>query len=180
MKSGGKVKYKKIYSLPCLKILLIYYYIFLFTLLLIIISNPKELWFISIPFLIFFSLYIYVISTGNFTPLFLNEYEIVYRGNKLSWDNIKITAYQIPSRGSYPQYILFLSKDYLDLKEIKTNRGKVFNVFLRKKILLKILNYYKYKILVLDNHGNLSKINSSKELNQIVNDHNKKTKLYSK
>ncbi len=169
------MKYKKMYSYKSVNAGIVFYFIFLFLIVLILIFNPRELWFMSILIIIFILIGIYAISVGITYPIQLNEKGLIYRGKEYNWDNIRITAYQIHSRGIYSAYLLLFGESYLDLKTIKSTRKKGFYVYLMKKPLLEILNYYKYNILILDYNGIMSEINSSKQINQLINEHNKNT-----
>jgi hypothetical protein len=77
-------------------------------------------------------------------------------------------------RSTVKGYILLFDKKYLSMKEIKKAMKKTFYIYLNENIINDILKFYKKEILILDHSGNKDIIQSTKKINFIINEHNKR------
>lgn len=166
------MSYKKMYSYSTVVFGIILFILIIIGMLIPVILFPKEVWFLIIPIFIFLLLGWYSIGVGLIYPIYISNSGIKYRGIKYEWDNIKITAYSIPNRGYIGSYLLFFGENYFNLKDIKAERKRGFYLYLKEKPLIEILKYYKYKILILDFSGIEDRINSTRKINNIINEHN--------
>lgn len=167
------MKYKKIYSYTTIIFISILSSLLFIGMLILVILFPKEVWFLIIPMFILLLSGWYALGTGLIYPIYLSEKGIKYKGRKYTWSDIKITAYSVPNRGFIESYLLFFGEKYFNINEIKVEKKRGFYVYLMKKPLLEILKYYKDKVLILDMLGVENQINSTKKINNIINEHNK-------
>lgn len=157
---------------------IIYIFIFLVILFIVflipLILVPNKSWGLIIPMFIILMYIYYAIQVGMLIPIYLSNEGVNYRYNKYTWDEIRITAYQIMGRSTVKGYILLFDKKYLSMKEIKKAMKKTFYIYLNENIINDILKFYKKEILILDHSGNKDIIQSTKKINFIINEHNKR------
>lgn len=162
---------KKIYSYTTVVFSIIFFSVIFAGMLITIVLFPQQAWFLIIPMFVLLLSGWYAISVGILYPIYLSERGIKYRGKEYNWNIIKITAFSVPNRGYIESYLLFFGEKYFDVKEIKNEKRKGFYVYLKEKPLLEILKYYKNEIKIL---GIENQINSTRKINTIITEHNKK------
>lgn len=141
--------------------------------LITVILFPKDTWFLIIGIFLVLLMFWYMIGTGIFTPIYLYEKRIKYRGKEYDWENIRITAVSVPNRGYIESYYLVFGQEYLFGKDLKKQIRYGFWVYLKKKPLNEILKYYNKKIKILSDSENAwGSINSTKKINAIIQKHN--------
>lgn len=141
-----------------------------------------ELLFVTIPaILIMIGTYIAIIVRGEFTPIYLSDKGIEYRGRFIDWMDVKITVIpfsyspflSLYSRCPCVHYLVFDDK-YLFGEDAKKQYKKGFCVYVKKKPLELILQYYQSKILVLDDSLEKEVLpHLTKKINEIINNFNK-------
>ncbi len=128
---------------------------------------------ITIPFMccMLFA-YIGMIVTGELTPIYLSEKGLKYRKQSISWEDIRVTAIPLRRSVRYSYYLVF-DTEYLYGKEAIKQCRKGFCVYVTKKSLNLILNYYKAKLLVLDARLEKEVLPcATNSINEIINNFN--------
>lgn len=149
--------------------------VFLLGMLVPIILYPKEMWFLIFGMFLLLLSFWYLVGTGFFTPIYLFEEGIRYKGKTISWTEVKITAYPSLRKSYQYGYYLVFSDKFLYGKELKAEIKNGSWIFLQEKRLIEILKFYNSKIVVLGSKGeNEERLRSTKQINSIINEHNLK------
>ncbi len=141
----------------------------------LIVTNFLPFWVSVLPTcLLFFGTW-HLFHTGFWSPIYLNDTNIKFKGKEYLWDDIKITAYPEGQRSLYYQYVLYIGLEfYTNKKEMKKN--SICQVYLNEKNLDMLLAHYNKKILVIDSTGFVQSgmIKAKKQLKIKFEEHNKK------
>ena len=138
----------------------------------LVITNYLPLLVTIVPLCFFGWVTWYLFYVDFFTPIYMSETKIKFKGKEYCWDDITVTAYPIPARSICDQYDLYFGLQPCCTKE-QLKKTAICRVYLQKRNLDKILCYYKKKIVIATGCKGYSKtINAAKKLKRKIEDHN--------
>ena len=143
----------------------------------LIVTNFLPFWVAFLPTCVLFLGTWHLFHTGFWSPIYLNQIKIKFKGQEYFWDDIKIIAYPEGQRSFCYQYVLYFGLEFFsDKKAMKKN--SICQVYLNEKNLNMILAYYNKEIFIINPIGFVRSetIKAQKQIKNKIEEHNKQIK----
>lgn len=141
----------------------------------LIVTNFLPLWVTFLPTCLLFWGTWHLFHTGFFSPIYLSETKIKFKGQEYFWDDIKITAYPEGKKSICYQYVLYFGLQFFSNKKVM-KKNSICQVYLNERNLNMILAHYNKEILIINPIGfvRTEAIKAQKQIKIKIEAHNKK------